>query len=112
MKELRILVRSLLKKDPKLRDNDNALIIKVWSHEYNAHAVKMNKVIPLVKPKLNDLLVGEAFDLVSKGVLSNTEQIRRTRQRVQEKNDKLRGRSYEVRQEKGRQTTKTISKDE
>lgn len=80
-------VKMLLNQFPETRDNDDVLIVKVWAEEH-----------PEIKVKgylLKD------FTLAFKaGKFSSTETIRRTRQKLQEEFESLRGDSYAKRQKK------------
>lgn len=69
------IVKSLLNKHPKLRDNDNKLLATVWYH-------KMEKIEESVIDFLHILAEGE---------LPSSESIRRCRQKLQELNPELRG---------------------
>ena len=78
-------VLHLLKIDPKCRDSDRRLIVKVWEIQNE------------------DLSYGISFKEFSsdfrRGGYASTESIRRSRQKIQEHNPELRGRNYEIRQE-------------
>ena len=87
-------VRDLLIKFPETMDNDNLLILKVWAEE--------NPSIRNKDYKFRDF----AF-LFRDGKFSPPETIRRTRAKLQEEYENLRGPNYEIR--KSRETL--IKKD-
>lgn len=71
------IVRELLEKKPELRDNDNLLMACIWESESNM------------------------FNFMTKfknGKLHSPESIRRTRQKLQEDYEHLRGELYNARQ--------------
>jgi len=80
-------VKMLLEKFPECRDNDNILIVKVWAEEK-----------PEIKTKgylLKDFTLSFKEDK-----FSSTETIRRTRQKLQEEFESLRGKNYNKRQKR------------
>jgi hypothetical protein len=80
-------VRSILEKDPRTRDNDPLLISIIWWRE--------------IPPDKRDLMYTREFlRLFSEAKLTNSETIRRTRQKLQEENKSLRGVHYKDRLEK------------
>ena len=81
-------VKVLLLKYPQYRDNDNKLIAHIMRDD-------MKKV--LNKPP--DYITGtEVLQLIADGSLTNTESIRRSRQKLQEHNPYLRGSKYKQKQ--------------
>ena len=105
---LRELVRGILTDSPECRDDDMRLLLEVWRHRWSN-----KRIVPL--PEFKKLGIGLVMSFVGshKGAyLPTPEQIRRTRQRIQEKHEELRGEQYRLRQEKGRQIRETISKPE
>jgi len=81
------IVKSLLNKHPKLRDNDNKLLATVWYH-------KMDKIEESVVDFLHILAEGE---------LPSSESIRRCRQKLQELNPELRGELWNKRHQMQKQ---------
>tara|TARA_R100000742_G_C4269736_1_gene88298 strand:- start:17 stop:319 length:303 start_codon:yes stop_codon:yes gene_type:complete len=81
------IVKSLLSKHPKLRDNDNKLLATVWYH-------KMDKIEESVVDFLHILAEGE---------LPSSESIRRCRQKLQELNPELRGELWNKRHQMQKQ---------
>jgi hypothetical protein len=71
---------------PALRDNDARLVANIWLED----AVQYNPELDISKAKY-------FLSMVAKGVLSNTESIRRSRQLLQAKNPELRGLTYQER---------------
>jgi hypothetical protein len=90
-------VKALLVKHPHLRDSDNKLIANIWMSD-------------LVKQNLNPNII-TAYDFLfyySNNQFTNTETIRRVRQKIQEENPDLRGTVNEARQEQGKQVRREI----
>jgi hypothetical protein len=77
-------VTSLLTNQPELRDNDNRLIAVFWAYEIGVD-------------NLHDMSASDLLGMLSNGKLTNSETIRRARQKVQEGNTNLRGRNYKGR---------------
>lgn len=77
------LVEKLLKKHPELKDDDNRLVANVWSKN-----LIHNKINPL------EISADELLRILSKGLLPNTESIRRIRQKLQQEFPELRGKKY------------------
>lgn len=79
------VVEKLLREQPETRDNDNLLILKVWAEQ---------------NPKLREgdsSFWGFAKDFID-GKYAPAESIRRSRQKLQELNVELQGKSYKKRQ--------------
>lgn len=72
-------VLHFLTEEPDTRDDDSSLLVKIWSKETQADSLE------------------EFFKELKNGNISHFESIRRIRQKIQEKNPKLRGRKWEVR---------------
>jgi len=75
-----------LTNNPHLRDNDNRLIATIWHNEVTSSGM--------------DTKTLSSFDFLlmyAEGKLSNSESIRRCRQKVQELNPGLRGENYKAR---------------
>lgn len=87
--KLRQLVEKLLVERPECRDNDPLLLVRVWREEFIARYGE--------ERYFNDSF-REALPLIVKGILSNAESVRRTRQKIQEKQPLLRGTTYRKRQ--------------
>lgn len=90
-------VAEYLTKHPSLRENDARLIANIWLEDakaYNSY-LDINRASYFLK-------------MVAKGVLSNTESIRRARQLIQQKNPHLRGKNYNQRKEHSSDIKKEI----
>ena len=90
-KKLKERVRQLLIEQPQTRDNDNLLIAQIWLDE----GVPSESVVFLVK--------------YSRGGFTSAESIRRSRQKLQEAEESLRGETYHERQRKGEEVRQTIN---
>ena len=92
------LVAKQLAQDPKSRDNDLLLVLKVWIEQMgglsDAELIVFRKVLRAHNNKL----------------ISNFETIRRTRQKLQEENPDLRGKKYNNRQDQAEKFRKEIVK--
>jgi len=90
-------VKALLIRWPHLRNSDNRLIATIWKQD-------------LLKAGLDPYeLTGMDFlTRYSNCGLTNTETIRRVRQKIQEENPDLRGTVNEARKEQGEQVRKEI----
>ena len=90
-------VKALLEKHPHLRDSDNKLIATIWQNDLlNMH----------IEPK--DIRGFDLLSLYANGRLTNSETIRRVRQKIQEENPNLRGTVNEARQKEGEEVRKQI----
>ena len=90
-------VKNILTSDPDTRDNDRLLILKIWATQ---------------EPKLRDpnfsfKAFGASF---REGDYIDPESIRRTRQKLQEEFEYLRGRNYQGRQKHSGEVKKSFSK--
>lgn len=92
MLKIKDKVADLLEKFPHLRDDDNKLIATIWRKEFG-----MDNVSALA------FLIA-----LSEGTLTSAENIRRSRQKLQEQRPELRGLNYNKRQRKGVETKHTI----
>ena len=92
------LVQAMLVKHPNLKDDDNRLIAMVYLHELGG------------LDKINKMSAFDLLSMLSKGNLTSPESIRRCRQKLQEKHPELRGKSYQLRQNKSIETRNTINK--
>jgi len=84
IKKIKPVVERLLKEKPECRDNDQLLILCVWARQ---------------NPQLRQSMYAFksfAFMFLKNGY-ANTESIRRSRQKVQEEQPELRGKSYKGR---------------
>ncbi len=92
-------VVALLGKHPHLRDSDNKLIATIWKFE-------------LLHKKLEptSLSALDFLELYANGELTNSESIRRVRQKIQEEVPELRGLVYLERQDQGEEVRKEIVK--
>lgn len=81
------LVKQYLLNYPHLRDSDERLIASIWKQE-------------LINKDINpQAITGYQFlEYFAKGELTNSESIRRSRQKLQEENVHLRGLKYEEKQ--------------
>ncbi len=89
--KLKKKVRTILEKQPSTRDNDNLLIAMIWSSE------------------TKETFTDEFLKKLAYGELTSSESIRRTRQKLQEENENLRGDLYNERQRKGKEVSQTIN---
>ena len=90
-------VKALLVKHPHLRDSDNKLIATIWKFDFLNMGLNPHDINGI------DVLTSYA-----NSELTNTETIRRVRQKLQEENPDLRGTVNEARQEQGEQVRKSI----
>ncbi len=90
-------VKALLVKSPHLRDSDNRLIATMWYFD-------------LLNKKLDSNLItaNEFLDLYANERLTNSETIRRVRQKIQEENPELKGTVNEARQKEAEDVRKNI----
>ena len=90
-------VKALLEKHPHLRDSDNKLIATIWKQDLlNCNEDPSN------------MTAYSFLMLYSRALLTNSETIRRVRQKIQEENPGLRGTVNEARQKEGEEVRKTI----
>lgn len=80
-------VQKLLTEYPHLRDDDNKLIANIWTAEMGG--TKHIKTISGF----------DAMHFIASSQLTNSESIRRCRQKIQEHNVHLRGKSYKKRKD-------------
>lgn len=95
IKNLKSKITKLLTDVPRLRDSDNKLIATIWYSQLSKETIKTMSAFDFL----------QAF---SNGVLSNPEACRRSRQKIQEQNHDLRGKSYKNRKLAGKEFKKTI----
>lgn len=93
------LVARILREDPKSRDDDFLLILRVWIVQLATLATVE------VKKTLRVLL-----DAYRKKIISSTETIRRSRQKLQEENPELRGEKYWARQDQAEMFKEDLKK--
>jgi len=90
-------VKALLRLHLHLRNSDNKLIANIW------HQDLLNKRLNPNLITANDLL-----SLYANEQLTNSESIRRVRQKIQEENPELKGTVNEARQKEGEAVRKEI----
>lgn len=88
LKDLSKLVESLLTQFPLLRDNDKALVCKIWEHQLKELGKDINKLT------INDFFI---FYLSPDINLTNSDTITRARRKKQETIIELRGNLYDKR---------------
>ena len=81
---------------PELRDDDNRLLANIWATQLNQAGI-------------HDIGGFDLLKIISKGLLLSPESIRRARQKVQEENPTLRGKSYKARHEKAKEVSLLIT---
>ena len=90
-------VKALLVNHKHLRDSDNKLIATIWKQDlFNLD----------LNPKFE--LAFTFLALYADGKLTNSETIRRVRQKIQEENPELRGTVDDLRKEQGEEVRKEI----
>ena len=95
IKKLEEQVETVLNKYPDTRDNDQMLISLVW----------MNTV---GKDRLKKMSGWDLLTMLSRKQLPNPESIRRSRQKLQENNEDLRGDKYKLRHQYEKDVKKEI----
>ena len=91
-KDVMSRVKNMLIQFPHLRDDDLKLIGNVWNQDFKATGRDPATTASII-----------FLRVFTEGKLTNPESIRRCRQRIQEKNPELRGKTYKARQKKGKQ---------
>ena len=86
IQNLKPAVLRILQDNPKARDNDRLLVIKVWEQEM----ISFNTMF------LTSDQFAKAYEL---GKISSSETITRASRLIKEKHEDLRGKSYSVRKE-------------
>lgn len=81
------LVQAALEQRPDTRDDDKKLLGIIWTKLLGTDEVRTNSALWLIQKYV-------------RGELPNAESIRRTRQKLQEEHEHLRGEKYKERQEK------------
>ena len=89
-------VKALLVSYPHLRDNDNKLIATIWKQDLRNMGINL------------DIATYNFLQLYALGELSNSETIRRVRQKIQEENPELRGTVDGLRKEQAESVRKEI----
>ena len=79
-------VENFLTNYPHLRDNDEKLIANIWTQDLMAKGVDIKKISAM-----------HLMTRFAEGQLTNPESVRRTRQKIQQNNENLRGKSYKER---------------
>lgn len=82
-------IKMLLEKYPSLKDSDNRLVVNYWNLELQ------HKGFDVSKMSASDLM-----KMYADSKLTNTESIRRSRQKLQQEHPELRGKIYNLRQGK------------
>jgi len=80
-------VQKLLAEYPHLRDDDNKLIANIWTSELGGTR------------HIKTITGYDAMSVLASSQLTNSESIRRCRQKIQEHNVHLRGKSYKKRKD-------------
>lgn len=80
----------------ELRDDDNRLMANIWANE-------------LRQTGIHEISNHDFLTIFAKGLLTSPESIRRARQKVQEENPHLRGKSYKARHEKAKEVSSLIN---
>lgn len=80
---------------PHLRDDDSKLIATIWYQQ-------------LGKPMVDQMSGFDMLQAFADNILINPESIRRMRQKVQEQQPELRGKTFQSRQKNGKTFRKTI----
>lgn len=81
------IVLEMLERFPHTRKNDEALTANIWYRELHSKGMDPSNITAY-----------KFLEILSKKGLSNAESIRRTRQKIQQKNPHLRGSTYKARQ--------------
>jgi len=91
IKSIKNTVERILRDEPETRDNDRLLMLKVWAVQ-NPH-IRFHGYT----------FISFAKDFIKAGY-ADPESIRRARQKLQEENEALRGKSYRLRHDLGIET--------
>jgi hypothetical protein len=94
-------VKQLLQENPKMRDNDNLLIARIWGE----HLLDQG-----IQPQSH--LTSQFLRVLAKGQLPSSESIRRSRQKVQEHCPELRGQLYGARKQNQSKVKKEVRESE
>ena len=86
-KELQEKVREFLTDHPSLRDNDSRLIVNIWADSIG-------------RKELNLMSASDLMIMISNDELPSGSTIRRMRRKLQEFDDTLRGKKWDVRHNK------------
>lgn len=100
VKTLQERVEKLLISHPHLRDSDEKLIANIWTQD-----VKTKQ-----KSTIDSMSAKEVLTLFANKSLTSSETIRRTRQKVQEKNEDTRGSIWKIRHKEEIDTRNNINK--
>jgi hypothetical protein len=95
LKTVKDKVKALLEMFPPLKDDDNKLLAYFWFYQVGEENIKVFSAKDLLKK-------------ISDGELTNSETIRRVRQKIQEENPKLRGKSYRLRKSQAEEVRQEI----
>lgn len=88
IKHIKNKVTTLLREKPELRDNDNKLIANIWNCEIGRENDEKKT------HKSHSTTAYCFLQAFAAGQHTNPESIRRIRQKIQEQNPELRGKSY------------------
>jgi hypothetical protein len=101
VKSLQQRVETLLEKHPRLRDSDEKLIANIWAQDIKTKNTGTS---------IDSMSGKEVLSMFANKALTNSETIRRTRQKVQEKNEKMRGSTWKMRHKEEVDTRQNINK--
>lgn len=93
-------IRDLLIKSPELRDDDQRLIANIWLKKIGG------------TPKAIQMSGYDFLFLFATSKLTSPESIRRCRQKIQEEEPELRGKSYQARHTKAERIRQAIIKNQ
>ena len=96
-------VEKILRECPDARDNDIQLIANYWLDELKEMKYKEGRDFVLTHREITLF-----YNLLSDGHLSNPESIRRSRQKLQQVNPKLRGEKYNERHAAAKKVVKEL----
>ena len=91
--KLEDIVKTILETFPETKENDHALIARYWQIELKNGPVRVESAKGLL-------------ELLHGGMLTKYSSISRARRKLQEEHTHLRGKSYNIRQNKSKKTKK------
>lgn len=97
IKSLKEIVKNKLLQNESNRDSDSKLIANIWYNQIGGSNIAKMSAMDLLK-------------IISEDKLSSPESIRRVRQKIQETDPLLRGKSYKVRKVKAEEVRYEINK--
>lgn len=95
VKSIKSTITKLLTDVPRLRDSDSKLIATIWYSQIS-------------KEKIDKMSAFDFLQHFADGKISNPEACRRSRQKIQEQNPMLRGKSYKARKAHAKEMKKQI----